>query len=231
MNGIHDVGGMDGFGPVPYDGGESETFHERWEGETYAAFVATLGNRFASIDEFRHSIERMPPDLYLESSYYDRWVTALARLLLENDAIDPETFAARTEAFEAGEASVPDDENSEVLGRLAAGVADSYDSDAADESPVFEVGDPVVVRNAHPDGHTRCPRYARRARGEVVDHRGTHVLPDARAHGRDGAEPLYQVAFDGTELWGEDAEPGVSVTLDLWESYLKPAETAEGGAR
>lgn len=231
MNGIHDLGGMDGFGPVPYDGGASETFHERWEGETYATFVATLGNRFASIDEFRHSIEQMPPERYLESSYYDRWVTALARLLVENDAIDPEAFVARTEAFEAGTASVPEYEDPELLGRLAAGVADSYDSDADDEPPSFAVGDAVVVRNAHPDGHTRCPRYARRARGEVVAHRGTHVLPDARAHGGDGGEPLYQVAFDGAELWGEDAEPGVSVTLDLWESYLKPVETAEEGVQ
>jgi nitrile hydratase subunit beta len=224
MNGIHDVGGMDGFGPVPYDGGESETFHERWEGEAYATFVATLGNRFASIDEFRHSIERMPPDRYLEASYYDRWVTALARLLLENDAIDREAFAARTAAFEAGDATVPDYEEPELLGRLAAGVANSYATDAPEESPSFAVGDAVVVRNDHPEGHTRCPRYVRRARGEVVARRGTQVLPDARAHGEDGAEPLYQVAFEGRELWGEDAEEGVRVTLDLWESYLKPAE-------
>ncbi|MFU8867296.1 nitrile hydratase subunit beta [Natronococcus sp.] len=231
MNGIHDVGGMDGFGPVPYDGGESDTFHERWEGEAYATFVATLGNRVASIDEFRHSIERLPPEQYLESTYYDRWVTALTRLLLEDDVIDPGTFASRTDAFEAGTATVPDYEDPRMLGRLAAGVEDSYATDAPAESPLFAVGDAVVVRNRHPDGHTRCPRYARRARGEVVARRGTQVLPDARAHGDDGAEPLYQVAFDGTELWGEDAEDGVSVTLDLWESYLKPAEADAEGSR
>lgn len=226
MDGIHDVAGMDGFGPIPYDDGEEETFHERWEGETYAAFVATLGNGFASIDEFRHSIERMPPRLYLESSYYDRWVTALTRLLLENDAIDPDDFAALTAAFAAGEASVPDREEPGLLGELNAGVADAYDADAPAEEPSFAVGDAVVVRNDHPEGHTRCPRYVRRARGEIVADRGTHVLPDARAHGHEAGEPLYQVAFDGEELWGEAAEPGLAVTLDLWESYLEPADTA-----
>jgi nitrile hydratase subunit beta len=221
MNGIHDVGGMDGFGPVPYDGGDSETFHERWEGEAYATFVATLGNEIASIDEFRHSIERMPPERYLEATYYDRWVTALTRLLLEDGAINAETFAERTATFEAGSATVPEHEDSAMLGRLAAGVAASYDSDAPEEAPSFDVGDRVVVRNDHPAGHTRAPRYARRAAGEIVAHRGTHVLPDARAHGREGAEPLYQVAFDGRELWGEDADAGLEVTLDLWESYLR----------
>jgi nitrile hydratase subunit beta len=224
MNGIHDLGGMDGFGPVPYDGGDSDTFHERWEGEAYATFVATLGNEIASIDEFRHSIERMPPAQYLESTYYDRWTTALARLLLEAGTIDPDEFAARTAAFEAGRGSVPEYEAPTMLGRLAAGVAASYDSDAPDRSPSFSVGDRVGVRNDHPEGHTRVPRYVRRASGEVVDCRGTHVLPDARAHGRDGAEPLYQVVFDGRELWGEGAEAGLEVTLDLWESYLQSIE-------
>ena len=224
MDGIHDVAGMDGFGPIPSED-DGDTFHERWEGETYAAFVATLGNDFASIDEFRHSIERMPPRLYLESSYYDRWVTALTRLLLEADAIDPDEFATLTEAFEAGKASVPEREDPDLLGELTAGVADAYDSDAPPEESAFTVGDAVVVRNVHPEGHTRCPRYVRRARGEIVADRGTHVLPDARAHGNDEGEVLYQVAFDGQALWGETAEPELEVTLDLWESYLAPADT------
>lgn len=231
MNGIHDVGGMDGFGPVPYepssDATETDTFHERWEGEAYAAFVATLGNGFASIDEFRHSIERMPPGRYLESSYYDRWVTAITRLLMEEGVVDSGAFEARTDAFEASEASVPERSSPGTLDRLAAGVADSYDSDAASEPATFAVGDEVVVRNVHSEGHTRCPRYVRRARGEITADRGTQVLPDARAHGRDEGEPLYQVAFDGDELWGEDGDPDLAVTLDMWESYLKPADATD----
>ena len=223
MNGIHDLGGMDGFGSVPY-ADETETFHHRWEGETYATFVATLGNGVASIDEFRHSIERMPPAQYLESSYYDRWTTAITRLLVENDVIDPEEFVSRTEAIEAGTATVPERDDPSLLPKLAAGVAESYESDATGPSPSFEVGDRVVVLNDHPESHTRCPRYARRATGEIAAERGAQVLPDARAHGADAAEPLYQVAFGGRELWGPDADPDLEVTIDLWESYLEPAE-------
>ena len=225
MNGIHDLGGMDGFGSVDHPD-TPDTFDHRWEGEAYAAFVATLGNEIASIDEFRHSIERMPPAQYLDSSYYDRWTTAITRLLLENGVIDPETFIERTAALEAGEATVPEREEPSLLPELAAGVAASYESEATADSSTFAVGDTVIVRNDHPDGHTRCPRYARRARGEIVADRGAHVLPDARAHGDDAAEPLYQVAFDGRELWGSDADGDLEVTIDLWESYLDPAEGA-----
>jgi nitrile hydratase len=252
MNGIHDVGGMDGFGSLATDGadhdpdgeisgdggdegnggdadGESlagevyDPFHERWEGITYGLFVATLGNGIANIDEFRHSIERMDPKRYLAASYYDRWVIGLSRLLLETDTVDPEDFWVRTAAFEAGDASVPERSESGLIGDLVAGVADAYGSEHEPQDPRFEGGEEVRVRNHHPAGHTRCPRYARRARGVVESHRGTFTLPDANAHGESTAEPLYEVAFDGRELWGEEADPNVTVTLDLWESYLSPA--------
>ena len=211
MDGIHDVGGMDGFGSPaadghdadidtgtddgestdPLSGGAYEPFHERWEGITYSLFVATLGNGVANIDEFRHSIERMDPDRYLTARYYDRWVTGLSRLLLETDTIDAEDFWVRTAAFAAGEA--------------------------------------VRIENVHPEGHTRCPGYVRRTQGTIEAHRGTFTLPDASAHGEPATEPLYEVAFDARELWGEDADPNVAVTLDLWESYLVPV-APEGDA-
>lgn len=223
MDGIHDLGGMDGFGTVPEGDGEGP-FHHRWEGETYATLIAVLGNGIATIDEFRYGIERIPPDQYLEAAYYDRWATAIARLLLENDVIESAAYAARTEAFEAGEATVPDREDPTLLPTLAAGVAESGTSDASASPPSFGTGETVVVTTDHPEGHTRCPRYVRRARGTVVAERGTAPLPDARAHGEDATEPLYQVAFDGRELWGDDADPDLEVTLDLWESYLEPAD-------
>ena len=39
----------------------------------------------------------------------------------------------------------------------------------------------------------------------------------------DGPQPVYAVRFDGTEVWGESAEPNSSVCLDMWEAYLVPA--------
>ena len=255
MDGIHDVGGMDGFGSLSIgrddDGDNSDTdndsdtdgdsgindgdgstddeydpFHEQWEEVTYSLFVATLGNGIANIDEFRHSIERMDPDRYLAASYYDRWVTGLSRLLLETDTIDFEDFQARTEAFDTGEGTLPERTEPGLVDELAAGVADAYGGEGTVRDPRFEAGETVRVRNHYPKGHTRCPRYVRRARGTVEAHRGAPVLPDANAHGDPVTEPLYEVAFTAQELWGEAGDPNVTVTLDLWESYLAPA-TAE----
>jgi len=233
MNGIHDVGGMDGFGPVDTTE-HADTFHEDWEGVTYATFVAGLGNGVFGIDEFRHSIERMPPPDYLDERYYERWIRAVTRLFVEEGVVDPEEFAARTRAFEAGVATVSERENPDLLDELVAGVREAYGSEHDERKPRFAEGDEVVVRNVHPEGHTRCPRYVRRAQGVVRAVRGTHTLPDASAHGEERAERLYNVQFDGAELWsdresgaGEQAEgdtAGTRVSLDLWESYLRPPE-------
>lgn len=224
MDGIHDLGGMDGFGPVPY-ADPTETFHERWHGETYAMLLSTLANGIAPLDEFRHSLERIPPESYLAWSYYDRWVAALTRLHVEHGVIDPETFRARTEAIEAGQTDVSG------VGDPTAFDPEEYtwveeSGDEGGDEPAFEVGDSVVVRNTHPKGHTRCPRYARRARGVIEADRGLEPFPDARAHGRDESKRLYRVGFEGEELWGEDAEEDLYVTLDLWEPYLRAADNA-----
>lgn len=244
MDGIHDVGGMDGFGSPPVDsdadaagsgateastdplaGGAYEPFHDRWEGIAYSLFVATLGNGIANIDEFRHSIERMDPDRYLTAGYYDRWVTGLSRLLLETDTIDAEDFWVRTAAFAADEGSMPERVEPGLVGDLAAGVAEAYGSEGEPQEPRFEPGEAIRVENYHPEGHTRCPGYVRRARGTIEAHRGTFTLPDASAHGEPAVEPLYEVTFDARELWGEEGGPSTTVGLDLWESYLVPATT------
>jgi len=223
MDGVHDVGGMDGFGPV--DTAETgDTFHEEWEGVTYAAFVAGLGSGTFGIDAFRHSIERLPPADYLTASYYDRWVRAIARLFVERGVLDSTALRQRTAAFAAGEATVPERDDPELLGELAAGVVEAYDSDGDGGEPRFAEGDRVAVRNHNPAGHTRCPGYVRRAEGVVRTCRGHHTLPDAAAHGEERTEPLYNVRFDPEELWGERADRATAVSVDLWESYLSPAQ-------
>jgi len=223
MNGIHDVGGMDGFGPVDTTEGE-DTFHEAWEGRTYAGFVAGLGTGTFGIDEFRHAIERMPPADYLTATYYDRWLRAVTRLFVENGVLDPGAVRDRTAAFEAGEATLPERTDPDRMGELAAGVAEAYESGGETSEPAFDPGDRVVVRNHHPSGHTRCPGYLRRAEGEVRASRGAHTYPDAAAHGEERAEPLYNVRFDPEELWGDRADRNGSVSADLWEPYLAPAQ-------
>ncbi|WP_331235957.1 nitrile hydratase subunit beta [Natronorarus salvus] len=219
MNGIHDLGGMDGFGPPDHHEHEG-AFGEPWEGGVYSLFVATLGNGLAELDEFRYAIERMPPETYLDASYYERWLGAFETLLLEAGVIDPEEVEERVTAFETEEMSRPAHESGVSFAALADGVADAYSSRREGREPRFAAGERVRVRREAPRGHTRCPRYARGATGTVDRVVGTHVLPDANAHGEAGAEPVYTVGIEAEELWGSEGETNGSVHLDLWESYL-----------
>jgi len=223
MDGIHDVGGMDGFGSLPPDEpDDASPFHEDWEGRVEAMFLAGLGTDAFDRDEFRDCLERQPPDYYLATPYYERWLTGLTELFVEAGAIDREALAARTAAFEAGEAELPapGSVDGPDADDLFEGVIDSYQSGREAADPTFDVGDSVRVRKAHPRGHTRCPRYVRGAVGEVAAHRGTHVLPDANARGDPVAEPLYNVRFDAGDLWGPDNTDADAVRIECWESYL-----------
>ena len=53
---------------------------------------------------------------------------------------------------------------------------------------------------------------------------GSHVFPDSFAHGH-GENPqwLYTVTFSGRELWGDDSDPTLVVSIDAFEPYLEPA--------
>ena len=185
---------------------------------------AVVGRGLMNIDEFRHGIERMPPDEYLRSTYYERWLATLERNLVEKGIISPEELEAKVaELREHPEAGPPRREDPEQAERIARGMTrrPGFRRDGAAE-PRFKVGDRVVTRNVHPTGHTRLPRYARGKHGVIAEYYGVYVFPDTSAHGQgDQPRPLYAVRFDARELWGSSAEPGECVHLDLWESYLE----------
>jgi len=220
MNGIHDMGGMHGFGPVLPEVDEP-VFHADWEGHVRALMALTIGQGLYNLDEFRFGIERMDPIAYLDASYYERWLETVAynlvlkRVLSEDDIADRiETLAAQPDFDIVGTASVP----------AVAWGSTTTESPAARLAPRFTVGDAVITRNTHPTGHTRLPRYARGKRGTIHLVHGPEVFADTNAHAR-GDEPqvVYNVRFQAGELWGDDAEPGQQVHIDLWESYLAPA--------
>jgi nitrile hydratase subunit beta len=222
MDGIHDLGGMHGFGPVVREEDEPP-FHARWEAAVVAIMRATRGDGLYSIDEFRHAIERMDPAHYLSSSYYEHWLDGIARLLVEKGVVEGRELEARTAFFR--ERSDAPGSSAVAAPRRARTVTSRSDTSFREPSapPSFAVGAAVVTRNMHPSGHTRLPRYARGKRGRVVAHRGCHVFPDASAHGRgDQPQHVYSVRFDARELWSEAGEPNQHVYLDLWESYLEP---------
>ncbi|HEV2371081.1 MAG TPA: nitrile hydratase subunit beta [Streptosporangiaceae bacterium] len=207
MDGIHDLGGMQGFGPVDHSPAEP-VFHEPWEAVTRALTVVVASAVKARGGEFRHAIERMAPGHYLTSSYYEHWLTAAATLAVEHGLVT----GAELEARAGGRFPL----SGPVLGPPVA--------DAGPDAgrPGFGVGDRVRVREWHPPGHTRCPRYVRGKAGTVVRVDGTYSVPDAEVHGAVRQEPTYSVRFDAADLW-QDGQDGVAVHVDLWDSYLEPA--------
>jgi len=233
MNGVHDLGGMHGFGPVEREPDEP-VFHAPWEAVVVAIRRSRAIGRLFNIDEFRHSIERMEPAHYLGSSYYERWLDGLARVLVEKGVVTLKeleeraaSFRARPEGPAAGSGQCP-------RGARTPGDGDGLPSPlnfvppsttrTSSESPRYAPGDRVVTRSFHPSGHTRLPRYARGKPGVIHRLHGIHVFPDTNAHGLgERPRPLYSVRFDARALWGESAEPNHHVHLDLWESYLRPA--------
>jgi nitrile hydratase beta subunit len=224
MDGVHDLGGMQGFGPVEREENEP-TFHAAWEAVVLAIQHAGRARGLFNIDEFRHGIERMAPAHYLRATYYEKWLEGITRLLVEKGVVGAEELATRQVLFEGNpDASAVAARSGPPPTRGASNPRWAQDFiRETGAAPRFAPGDPVRTREMHPHGHTRLPRYARGRRGVIHLCHGIHVFPDTNAHGRgEQPQPLYSVRFDARELWGESAEPNQVVHIDLWESYLLP---------
>ena len=216
MNGVHDMGGMHGLGPVAPEPREP-VFHAAWEARVHAMTLAspTRGN----IDAGRHRLELLPPAEYLRMSYYEKWLTRLEQLLVIGGHLsDAELASGRADP--GAPRSTPVRPASSVHAAMTG--PSSYIREAGPAA--FAVGDRVRARSLNPIGHTRLPRYVRSRIGVIERLHGAHVLPDSNAHGL-GEDPrhLYSVSFAARELWGPDAAPRDSVRLDLWEPYLERA--------
>jgi nitrile hydratase subunit beta len=219
MDGIHDMGGMDGFGRVEPEPGEP-VFHAAWEGRVLAMNRAMGASGSWNIDLGRSAIESLPPQVYLASSYYERWLLRLERLLVQGGLVEVgEIEAGRAlrpgKALSRGPFTVADVER--VLRRGSFG--------RPTPAPArFKPGDRVRAKNIHPRTHTRLPRYVRGHVGVVERLHGAHVFPDSTVLGK-GEDPqwLYTVRFDSQELWGAEADPTAKVSVDAFEPYLEPA--------
>jgi nitrile hydratase len=215
VNGVHDMGGMHGMGPVAIEKDEP-VFHASWEARVHALQRATSFLGKWNIDMSRFSRERMPPAAYLAATYYERWLFGLQTLLVEQRLVTAHELATGRAATKAGETAVlrASDVAALMRGRLSTRLAD-------DVPPTFKPGDPVVARRINPVGHTRLPRYVRGRRGTVhIDH-GVFVFPDTNAMSRDPkAQHCYSVRFDARELWGPHVAARDSVYVDLFDDYL-----------
>ena len=218
MDGIHDMGGMDGFGKVEPEANEP-VFHAPWEGRVLALQRA-LGYAGAwHIDMSRFAQERLPPATYLGASYYKRWTLAMETNVVERGFAGVDELAAG-HALRPGKA-VARKLTTDVV---AAGLTRGSFFRQAQGPARFKPGDRVRTRNIHPATHTRLPRYARDKLGVVELVHGCHAFPDTVAIDRgDDPQWLYTVVFDGAELWGPDTDPTLKVSIDAFEPYLEPA--------
>ncbi|WP_026621683.1 nitrile hydratase subunit beta [Ensifer sp. WSM1721] len=219
MNGPHDLGGQHGLGPIAPEKDEPY-FHAEWEKRALGITLSCGAFGAWTLDESRHARESLPPPIYLSASYYEIWIRALETLLRRHG------FITQAE-LDTGHMLEKGREPKRILkAEMVAGVlAKGGPCDRpVDQAPRFAVGDTVRTKNFNPKTHTRLPRYARAKVGLVEAVQGSFVFPDDNAHGK-GENPqwLYTVVFDAGEIWGEGADPTLTVSIDAWESYLERA--------
>ena len=204
MDGVHDLGGRQGFGPVRFTHGAT-AFHARWEVRVNALYAQAVRAGLFNMDEYRHAIERMEPRHYVSASYYERSLTSLATLCVEKGVVPLAELEARAGAmFPVARPAAPGRGN-------------------ADARTPFAPGDRVRVRDDHVAGHVRMPAYIRGRTGVVVGVSPPYPFPDAHAHGVPADdEPTYDVRFSADELWPGAAEPAL-VHVAVFESYLERA--------
>jgi nitrile hydratase beta subunit len=218
MDGIHDMGGMHGFGKVEPEANEP-VFHAAWEGRCLTLNRALQAIGAWNMDEGRAGIEELPPDVYLTSSYYGKWALRLQNLVVKFGLAGADEIAAghalrtgKPLTGKFGVAQLPATLTRGAFGRPAQAAAR------------FKIGYRVRTKNIHPPTHTRLPRYARGHVGVIKAIRGCHVFPDSSALGA-GENPqwLYTVLFEGRELWGENTDPTLTVSIEAFEPYLEAA--------
>jgi nitrile hydratase len=216
MNGVHDMGGMHGFGPIE-PARDEPVFHATWEARVFAMAIAIGAWGRWNVDAVRHQRELIPGPEYLRIRYFERWLAALLELIVRSGLATREELESGKPAQDAPKL-VPRFTAARVAVALTRGGSFAREIERA---PRFEVGAAVRVCNFHPTGHTRAPRYVRGKVGQVVRYHGAHVLPDSNAHFKgEQPQPLYGVRFAARELWGDAASAHDTVHVDLWESYL-----------
>lgn len=220
MDTVADMGGMQGFGTVDLSPPDDPPFHEPWEGRAFAMGLLSMRVSGTNLNRFRYGLERQDPIDYLAFGYYGRWLKMVENLLVDSAIIAPHAVDARARRLRGEDVEEPPapEPNKPDYKETAPGSLRQVE-----EPPMFAVGDAVRVRDLHPTGHTRLPRYVRGRRGQVRLVQPAMVFPDTNAHFEgENARPVYAVAFDSTELWGPEAEP-FTLTIDLYEPYLEAA--------
>jgi nitrile hydratase beta subunit len=217
MDGIHDLGGMDNFGPIIREDNEP-VFHEDWERVVFTHVLALLGAGHFNIDEMRRSTELIVPLHYLSSTYYEKWLESIINLLTEKGVITAQELSAGKSLQNAVAAlpPMPKEAAQFITGNPVSALQE------VQHQPQFKIGDSVAAKVMHPAHHTRTPRYVRGKCGTIEGIHGAFLLPDHNAHsGEPTPEYNYSVRFSARALWGSDAPPKDCLFIDLFESYME----------
>lgn len=220
MDGIHDMGGMQGWGPLTTPSSGERPFSEEWERRAFALALLSMRVSGTNLDAFRHSMDRLQPLDYLADSYYGRWLRGAENLLTDSGILVPGAVDARTHKLlgEAGidEPLTPEPHKPDYKPTGPGSLR------PLDTVPRFSPGDHVRAKDIHPSGHTRLPRYVRGRQGTVRRVQPAQVFPDTNAHFEgEHIQHVYSVEFRSQELWGTDAEDFV-LNIDLYDDYLEP---------
>lgn len=214
MEGVHDLGGMQGFGPIEVDH-ENHVVLKHWEDRMWAVSRNT-GAADWTVDWWRHITERLPPEVYLNIPYFEKWMLTYATGFVTSGLFTVEEIISghTTQKDRPPPArNVPD-----TLELIRTG--NSSTREAVEKPPVFASGQQVRTLTDVPADHTRLPRYARGRTGTILAHHGAYVFPDLNARGIREHDHLYTVIFSAHSLWGESAAEHDTVRLDLWERYF-----------
>ena len=214
MDGIHDLGGKQGFGRIDVNEPE-QPFHHELDGIGWTINQTTRAPGL-SIDWWRYIRENTPPVDYLSRPYFDQWAMTQLIALIDNGQI-------RLQEVLEGDVKPTDDpaatmSKSDVY-QATAKAAVRFDKPSRRKA-LYSPGDRVMTRNHGVSGHTRLPAYAQGKSGKITAHHGAHMFPDDCAMGNENAAHLYTVRFSAAELWPEDSKQNNAVYLDLWEPYF-----------
>ena len=214
MDGIHDLGGKQGFGAIDVNEPE-EAFHHELDGIGWTINQTTRAPGLC-IDWWRFIRENTPPMDYLSRPYFDQWAMTQLIALIDNGQITlDEVLTGKIDK----QSEPPEKMSKEQVYQATAKAAVRFDR-PSQIRPGYSLGDRITTRNYSASGHTRLPAYAQGKSGQITAHHGAHLFPDDCARGDENVAHLYTVCFSSSELWPADAKQNSVVYLDLWEPYF-----------
>lgn len=229
MDGIHDLGGIEGFGPVRWQADQDgEAFHGEWQARAAAMCIYTFGvwkreQSGCSLDWFRHVRERMDPIDYLARPYFDQWTQTLMAIMIDDGIASLEEFTAAPSGRLPAAKDRPEVAPAKWQARSYSGDGPGNTPENSETKPAFAPGDRVRAKSSAGARHTRLPAFVRGRTGVVEEHHGAQIFADANARGDHRREHLYTVGFAAADLWPEVENPRDRVFVDLWESHFEPA--------